>query len=135
MTKAIWVLIIAVVLFGGWKLFEYWDRIQNEKASAAKEAAAKIVSGNQLPGMPRWEWEQSLEAAQRGGSDSLGSWLKLYGHEVRDPRKAWIELDYVILLGKKNPQEAKRLFTEVKRRTPENSPVRPRIRELEKSYE
>jgi len=54
---------------------------------------------------------------------------------VQDPRKAWIQLDYVLLLTRQNPQEAKRVFNEVKDRTLPNSPVWPRIQSMEKSYQ
>ena len=32
MTKVITILIIAVVLYGGWQLFFYWERVKNEGA-------------------------------------------------------------------------------------------------------
>ena len=39
------------------------------------------------------------------------------------------------MITRDNPQEAKRIFDEVKDRTPPTSPVWPRIHELEKSYQ
>ena len=50
-------------------------------------------------------------------------------------RLAEIELDYVVLIGSTNPQEARRLFTVVKQRTSTNSPVFPRVKRLEKTYQ
>lgn len=135
MTKAlIAVLIIAVVAFGGWKLFEYWDKVEHEKEAKQQEAAASQVDPNQLPGLPA-QLQQSLDAAEQRGASTLGAWLKMYGRSVQDPRKAWIELDYVVMITRDNPQEARRLFAEVKQRTPPASPVWPRIHELEKSYQ
>jgi hypothetical protein len=54
---------------------------------------------------------------------------------VSDPRLAAIELDYIVLIGSTNPQEARRLFTAVKQRTPPNSPIYERVKRLEKTYQ
>ena len=135
MTKTLIIITIVVaVALGGWQLFEYWDRVQDEKDTAAKNAAASVVNPDTLPGLP-YGYDTSLRNAQQGGADGLGSWLKAYGSRVQDPRKAWIQLDYVLLLTRENPQEAKRIFNEVRDRTPPTSPVWPRIHELEKTYQ
>jgi hypothetical protein len=128
------VAVIAIVALGGWQLFEYWDRVQAEKETAKQQEAATVVRPESLPGLAPG-WETSLRVAQQQGVSALGNWLKVYGPKVQDPRKAWIELDYVLLLTRDNPQEAKRLFGEVKDRTLPTSPVWPRIQELQKSYE
>jgi hypothetical protein len=135
MTKTlIIVAIVVIVALGGWQLFEYWDNVQNEKYNAEKNAAAAVVNPDSLPGLPQG-YETSLRAAQQQGAAALGNWLKLYGPAVQDPRKAWLQLDYVLLITRENPQEAKRIFNEVKDRTPPASPVWPRVHELEKSYQ
>ena len=135
MTKGlITVLIIAVVAFGGWKLFQYWEQVENDKEAKQKEAAADVVDPNALPGLPP-QLQTSLQAAQQQGPSVLANWLKMYGRSVQDPRKAWIELDYVVMITRDNPQEARRIFAEVKERTPPASPVWPRIHQLEKSYQ
>ncbi|HXS68906.1 MAG TPA: hypothetical protein VN761_08685 [Candidatus Polarisedimenticolia bacterium] len=126
--------VIVIVALGAWQIFEYWDKIQNEKTDVAKQAAAAQANLNNLPGLPDG-WDQSLQAAEQGGADSLGKWLKTYGPSVRDPRKAWIELDYVVMISRDNPQEAKRIFTDVHDRTLPTSPVWPRIQGLEKSFQ
>jgi len=134
MTKAlITVAIVAIVALGGWQLFEYWDRMQDDKLAAEKSAAAATVNPDTLPGLPAG-YDASLRAAQQQGAAAFGNWLKAYGPAVQDPRKAWIQLDYVLLITRENPQEAKRIFGEVKDRTPPSSPVWPRVHELEKSY-
>jgi len=61
--------------------------------------------------------------------------LKSVGARVDDPRKAWIELDYVVGIAKDDPQKRKRIFADVKGRTPTTSPVYARIKTLEKTYE
>jgi hypothetical protein len=135
MTKLIAALIIAAVLFLGYQLFLYWDRVKNEEESARKEAAAKVITrGDQLQGMP-YDLEATFRTAEQKGATGLKFFLKSYGDRVQDPRKAWIELDYCRELARDNPAEAKRLFAEVKARTPSTSPIYPRIRQLEKTYE
>jgi hypothetical protein len=134
MTKLIAVVIIVLVLWGGWELFFYWERVKNEEESEKKQAAAAAVVGDRLAGMP-YQLETSLKTAESQGATAMQAWLKAYGQMLQDPRKAWIELDYCVLISRENPAEAKRLFAEVKNRTPESSPVWPRIKQLEKTYE
>src|SRR5947209_259823 len=113
MTKLIAVLIIAAVLYGGWHLFLYWEKVKNEEANAAKQAAAAVVSPEQLPGLPQ-PLEPTLQAAQKQGAAGLRQWLKTYDRAVQDPRKAWIELDYCVAVAREDPAEAKRVFAAVK---------------------
>lgn len=135
MTKTLIIIVIVVVVaLGGWQLFEYWQKVEDQKDSDAKNAAAAVVTPESLSGLP-YQLNDSLRAAQQQGADALGNWLKLYGNAVQDPRKAWIQLDYVLLLTRQNPQEAKRVFNEVKDRTLPTSPVWPRIHDMEKSYQ
>ena len=128
------VIVVAAVAVGGWQLYTYWLNLQDEKAAAAKEAAAKVMDPNSMPGVP-YELQESLQAAEQHGEVSLGSWLKLYDARIQDPKKAWVELDYVVMITRDNPKEAKRIFAEVKDRTLPNSPVWPRIQGMEKTYE
>jgi hypothetical protein len=134
MTKLIVILIIAAALFGGWELFLYWDKVKNEEATARKQTAAAAVVGDQLSGVPQ-PLEASLQAAEKQGAAGLRNWLKMYGRSIQDPRKAWIELDYVLLVSRENPSEARRVFADVKARTPPDSPVMGRIKQLEPTYQ
>jgi hypothetical protein len=135
MTKAlITIAIIAIVGLGAWQIFEYWQKVQDEKATQEKEAAASVVNEDSLQGLPSG-WETSLHAAEQGGASALGNWLKTYGNGVQDPRKAWIQLNYVVMITRDSPGEAKRIFADVKGRTQPNSPVWPRIQAMEKTYE
>jgi hypothetical protein len=135
MTKWITILIIAAVLYGGWQLFLYYDRVKSEDEETQKKAAAtENVSPQQLSGMP-YQLESSLEAAQKQGAAGLRNWLKTYGPSIQDPRKAWIQLDYCVEVSQQDPAEARRVFAEVKARTPDSSPVWKRIKQLEKAYE
>jgi hypothetical protein len=126
--------VVAIVALGGWQLFEYWEKVQDEKLTEQKNAASSVVNPDALPGLPP-SWDTSLKAAEQQGASALGNWLKTYGPGVQDPRKAWIQLDYVLLITRENPQEAKRIFAEVKDRTQPSSPVWPRIHDLEKTYQ
>ena len=134
MTKLIGIFIIVVVLFGAWRLFLYWDKVNHEEENAKKQAAASVINPAQLPGIPQG-LEASLQKAQEQGAAGLRNWLKTYDRYLQDPRKAWIELDYCVLVAQKDPAEAKRVFKNVKDRTPASSPVYPRIKSLEKTYE
>jgi len=134
MTKLIAALIIVAVLYGGWELFFYWERVKNEEETQKKQTVAEAVMGDQLPGMP-YQLDASLRAAQNQGAAGLRNWLKAYGEKIQDPRKAWIELDYCVAVSREDPSEARRVFAEVKRRTQSTSPVWPRIKRLEKTYE
>jgi hypothetical protein len=135
MTKLIAILIIVAALFGGWQLFLYWDKVNHEEEVAKKQAAVgTFTSGEQAPGLPQ-QYEQSLRAAQTQGATGLRNWLKAYGTLVQDPRKAWIELDYCVLIARSDPAEARRIFAAVKQRIPSSSPLWPRIKQLEKTYE
>jgi hypothetical protein len=134
MTKIIGAVIIIAVLYGGWHLFLYWEKVRNEEQVAQKQAAATEVIPEQLPGMAQ-TLEPSLQAAQKEGATALRNWLKTYNRALQDPRKAWIELDYAVLLSRDDPAEARRIFAAVKERTPPSSPVWPRIKRLEPTYE
>jgi hypothetical protein len=134
MTKLIAVVIIALVLFGGWELFFYWERVKNEEEDQKKQATATAVVPERLAGMPS-ELESSLKSAENLGATGLKNWLKVYGPKLQDPRKAWIELDYCLLVSNSDPSQARRVFAEVKNRTPQSSPVWPRIKQLERTFE
>lgn len=134
MTKLIAAFIIIVVLYGGWRLFLYWEKIRDEGETKHKQEAAAVVVGESLPGIPD-NLVASLQAARKSGPNAMKTWLKNYGRLVQDPRKAWIELDYCVMVSRENLPEARRIFAEVKARTPPASPVWTRVKELEKTYE
>jgi hypothetical protein len=134
MTKIISVVIIIAVLWGGWELFLYWDKVKHEEETSKKQAAATVVTEESLPGLS-YQQQQTLLEARKKGAAGLKSWLKANGASIQDPRKAWIELDYCLLITRSDPAEAKKIFAEVKQRTPPSSPIWPRIAELEKTYQ
>lgn len=134
MTKLIAALILVAVLYGGWELFFYWERVKNNEETEKKQIMSEAQMGDSLPGMP-YQLDTSLKAAQDQGAAALGNWLKTYGPRIQDPRKAWIQLDYCVLISREDPSEARRIFAEVKNRTQTSSPIWPRIKRLEKTYE
>ncbi len=134
MTKLITVFIIVVVCYCGYHLFKYWESVKDEEANQKREAAGMAIQAESLPGLP-YQLSDSLRVAQQHGHATLREWLKTYGHLVQDPRKAWIEMDYCVAIARENPAEARSLFKSVKDRTPPDSPVYPRVKQLEKSYE
>jgi hypothetical protein len=134
MTKLIAVLMIVAVLYGGWELFLYWEKIKNEQETKQKQDAAALVIGDSLPGLP-YQLEGSLQAARKKGAAGLRNWLKTYGQSVEEPRKAWIELDFCVAVAREDPAEARRVFAAVKERLGPASPVWPRMKQLEKTYE
>jgi hypothetical protein len=129
-------LVIALVFWGLVKLFHFLDsvkkpdsfKLENEPAETRKEKPAEV-----LPGLPS-NFEPSLEAAQKEGAAGLRRWLEKYRSYVQDPRLASIELDYVVLVGASNREEARRVFRAVKQRVPPSSPVYPRVKKLEGAY-
>ena len=136
MIKTIIGIVVAVaVIFVGWLIFKEWNKFDTGNDIKEQEAAAALVVNPQsLPGMPN-NLEQSYGMAQTAGATGLKNWLKLYGDSVQDPRRAWIELDYMVLIARTDPVEAKKIFADIKERIPTNSPVYPRVRQLQKTYE
>ena len=134
MTKLIAAVIIIAALYGAWELFLYWEKVKNEEETRQKQDAAAMVMGDQLPGLPS-QLEGSLQAARKQGTAGLRNWLKFNGQSVEDPRKAWIELDFCVAVAREDPAEARRVFAGVKERIGPASPVWPRMKQLEPTYE
>lgn len=134
MSKVIGIIFVVLVIWGGYELWEYWDKYNTGKDLKEQEAQQQQVVPEQLPGMPNG-LERTYQIAQKNGATGIRNWLKAYGARVDDPRRAWIELDYVVAVSQEDPVEAKKVFADVKSRTPENSPVYRRIKELKRTYE
>jgi hypothetical protein len=134
MTKIISAVIVVLLLYGSYELFLYWERVKNDQEKQQKQEAAAMVMGDSLPGLPS-KLEPSLQAARQRGAAGLRNWLKANGASVEDPRKAWIELDFCVAVAREDPAEAKRVFASVKERIGPSSPVWPRMKQLEKTYE
>jgi hypothetical protein len=105
-----------------YKTYEKKDNVETQTRSPAA-----------LPGMPE-SLETTLETAKRQGAPSLKAFIRDYRIHLRDPRLADIELDYVVLVSRNDPAEAKAVFKAVQQRTSQSSPVYPRIQKLENTY-
>jgi len=133
-TKLIGALVALLLVWGGYKIVAYYKHVEQQRWLKEEEAAGKNVDPGKLDGVP-YQLQSSLTRAEAGGAESMKNWLQLYGNQISDPRKAWIQLDYCKLVARDNPQEARALFAAVKQRLTEDSPVYPRMKQLEKSFE
>lgn len=134
MTKLIAILFIAVAIFVGWKIFQHYEQVKNEEQAIEQTKPAAITRGEQLEGMPH-NLMASYQTAEQGGLNSLRSWMKTYGGLVQDPRKGWIELEIAVMTFRENPTEARRSFAAVRERTPPESPLWPKIKQLQATFD
>ena len=131
MSKLFGVLIVLALIFGGYKLFLYWDQVSREKDNPKVELTGDALKGLGSP------ISQSYQKAVQGGAPALKKWLdeNAASPDLQDPRKAWIQLDYVVMVARENPAEAKRVFAQVKARVDSSSPVFPRLKKLAATYD
>lgn len=132
MTRLISILIIAAVIFVGYRLYVYYERAGAGKETAQAEQA---VDPGQLSGLPPALLDSLQKAESSGDAKLLGNWLRVYGGMVQDPHLAWIQLDYCVMLARSSPNEARQLFASIKDRTATNSSVYPRIKRLENAFQ
>lgn len=133
MTRFISLVILVAVAFVAYRIYVFWEETKSGVPVPGQTTAAEPISPQSLPGLPP-QLEASLQAAQQQGTAALGRWLAAYGNQVQDPRLAWIQLDYCSALVVDSPNEAKRIFESVRARTPANSPVYGRVKELERGF-
>lgn len=131
MTRLISIFILCLLIFCAWRVSVYFEQVKKEEKM---EASSGEVKPEQLPGMP-YSLENSYNVAKQKRPAVMRTWLKTYCSMIADPRRAWIELDFCVSIARENPAEARRVFAEVKQRTPQSSPVWPRIKQLEKTFE
>lgn len=136
--KALVSILIALAIgFVGYKLFEHWEKVKEQRFLEERAAKGPDINPDQLPGLP-WQLTDKLRTAEQSGDPAILKRFIDYAKTqpgVHDPRLAWIELDYVVRLSATDPITAKKIFREVKKRTPEDSPIYPRIKALEKTYD
>ena len=129
------IIIVLAIIFTVWKVVDYYQQVEQENEQ--KEAASGVnLSPRSLSGLPK-ELERPLAEVAKKGPVALKDWLdqaKANGM-VKDPRLAWIELDYVLMVVREDPVEAKRVFLSLNSRLDRDSPVYPRLKSLEKSFE
>jgi hypothetical protein len=136
MKASVGILIVLLVCLGGWKVWDHWSRVREQQELGIREQEGAEIKPDQLPGLP-FQLEARLSEAKQRGPQTLKQFIDTWRHspEVKDPRLAWIELDYVTMIASSDPVQAKRLFFEVKQRISTNSVIYPRIRALSKAYE
>ncbi|HEX3721065.1 MAG TPA: hypothetical protein VH595_24205 [Verrucomicrobiae bacterium] len=124
--------IIVGLALGAWQLNNYWGNFKSTPTAAPQTQAQ--VPDDQLPGMPA-SLQPALDAARQRGAPGLKDFLTTYGNSISDPRRAAIELDYVVLVAPSSATEARRVFAKVKGRLQSDSPVYSRMKQLEKTYD
>jgi hypothetical protein len=136
MRKVFGFLLIVAALWALKEGHDYWRsfKAKDRDANRRETGATPTESGDNLPGLPP-ALEPYLQAAIKQGSKTFKTWLNYYGPQIQDPRRAWIELDYVTMVSGEDTSEARRVYAAVKARTPKTSPVYPRIKRLESAYE
>jgi|SRR5882672_7785448 len=136
MKVLIGVLIALIVCIGGYKLYEHWEAVKDRRVLEEKAAEGADINPDQLPGLP-WQLVQKLRDAKKAGPASVKNFIEYCKRvpDAKDPRLAWVELDYVVMITSTDPVEAKKVFQAVKKRTPEDSPIQPRLKMMAKNYE
>ena len=136
MKALISILIIVGVIWGVRGLLQMYQQTEKKAAQGIDSTVAlpPPVPSTELTGLPPG-LESGLAVAQREGPEALKKWLKSYRIHIQDPRLAAIELDYVVMVSRKDLPEARRVFAEVKGRVPASSPVYSRLKALERTYE
>jgi hypothetical protein len=135
MKPLIAIAIVVAALFVGWKMLDYWDQTAQERESK-RQAANTQIDPRSLEGVP-YQLEGPLDEAYKKGATGLKDWIEKAKRspQIKDPRLAWIELDYALKVAPSNPLEAKRVFAGVRDRTTPQSPIYPRVKALEKTME
>jgi hypothetical protein len=127
--------VLIAVLAGAYKIWEYWDKVSHDQDIAEQQKREKLnINPDALQGMPE-DLRKGYDYVKDKGPVALGNWLKAYDSRLEDPRKAWLQLDYVVGIAGTDPQDAKRVFADVKGRINKDSPVYPRMQSLEKTYQ
>jgi hypothetical protein len=143
MTRLITIGLVIIGLWIGWIIYQQWEKTNStqgetqQQVEAEARRAAAAFDPRSLSGLPD-KLEDSLQTAKDHGAKALGQWLDFYADKekvVQDPRLAWIQLDYAVMLAPDDPAKAKQIYGDVHDRIPPTSPVYPRIKELEKTFQ
>jgi len=133
--------ILGLLVYGGFVLFTHFKEFEKqEKAGVGsdytktEEQKAREATAGPLPGLPH-QYEKSLEQAKAAGPEEVEKWLRTFGRYCKDPRRAEIELDYAATIVRTDLDKAKQVFDGVRKRTPADSPLFPRIKSLEAAYQ
>jgi len=121
MKVLIGILIVLVVGIGGYKLFQHWEAVNERRGLEEKATRGADINPDNLPGLP-WQLVQKLREAKEAGPASVKNFIEYCKRvpDAKDPRLAWVELDYAVMITSTDPVEAKKIFHAVKKRTPED---------------
>lgn len=130
------ILIVLAIVVGGWKIWDHWNKVREQQEAGLRLEETVDLRPESIPGLP-YQLESKLAEARQRGPGTFKQFIDAWkgSPEVKDPRLAWIELDYVTMIASTDPVEAKRIFFDVKTRISTNSVIYPRIRSLSKAYE
>ena len=130
--KVLTVVFILFLLWLGVKIYHL--TIHAMKSAGFQEApAATTQPTGETAGLTP-DLKKSLEEAKKQGADGLRAWLAQHAWEVQDPTLAEIEMDYVVLVGPSDPEEAKRVLERIGKRIKPDSPVYKRYEALCRAY-
>ena len=129
-------LLVATVGFGVYRISLIYRSIPTDEQARgnARETATPVVGDEPLPGLSP-PLEASLANATQAGPQALRQWLNQNGAWVPEPRLSAIQLDYAQMLVRTNPAEARRIYAAVKDRTPANSTLASRLKQLSRTFE
>lgn len=129
-------LLVATVGFGVYRISLIYRSIPTDEQARgnARENATPMVVDESLPSLSP-PLEASLAIATQAGPQALRQWLNQNGAWVPEPRLSAIQLDYAQMLVRSNPAEARRVYAAVKARTPANSPLASRLKQLSRTFE
>jgi hypothetical protein len=125
-------LLVATVGFGVYRISLIYRSIPTDEK--ARENATPMVVDESLPSLSP-PLEASLANATQAGPQAIRQWLNQNGAWVPEPRLSAIQLDYAQMLVRSNPAEARRVYAAVKARTPANSPLTLRLKQLSRTFE
>lgn len=129
-------LLVATVGFGVYRISLIYRAIPTDEQARehSRENATPGVGDESLPTLSP-PLEASLANASQAGPQALRQWLNQNGAWVPEPRLSAIQLDYAQMLVRSNPAEARRIYAAVKARTPANSPLALRLKQLSRTFE
>jgi hypothetical protein len=134
MKAVIWIAVIICVFLGIYKLWEYWDTMDKQRALELQRAS-QVFNGDRLPGMASYQLEGALAEAKTAGPAGVKNFIQKYRKSIQDPRLGWIELEYALSIATQDAVEAKKIYLSVKERIPPDSPLYKKIKEMEKAFE
>ncbi len=132
MKALISLVVLGLIALGFYKAWEAWE-LKQTSAEVEKNAT---INPARLQGMD-FKIEPMYREAQSKGAYGLRDFIDRYkGTQfLEDPKLAWIELDYALLLSVSDPPEARKVFNRVRARINSGSPVYARMKSLEKSFQ